>query len=109
MSRLVVSAVLTLALTACLFGERLDIMVRNTSSTGTTIEIVAGTNGEPVATRQIPAGGDLRFQAGVPEEWSLRVDGVAVIDSSSFTTGVGPILTIDVSPAGVTTGNTAEG
>jgi hypothetical protein len=106
-----VATVLILAtlLSGCLFGERLDIVVRNTSGADATIELVAGASDGAFATRQVPAGVDLRFQTGVPDDWSLRVDGAVVIDASSFDTAMGPILTIEISAAGVTTGNTAEG
>lgn len=109
MSRLVAIAILALALSACLFGERLDIAVENTSSAPATIEILAGTSDDPIETIEAPDGQGLRFHVSVPDDWSVRVDGAVVIDSSSFSTDAGPILVIHISPTGVTTGNTAEG
>lgn len=86
------SAALALVFTTCGASYDLALVVANQSSTDAIIEIVAGTDGEPVAdpivhlSQVVEAGSEaeLQLERPGPDGWTILVNDGAVTDADSW-------------------------
>ena len=88
----VVSALVALVFTTCGEAHGLNLVVDNRSALDATLEIVAGTDGEPVADPfvhvshvvEVGSEAELRLERPGPGGWTILVDDGAITDSDDW-------------------------